>query len=203
MPKKLYDKEEILDSCLSVFAEHGYDKTSTVMLAEASGISRALIFHHFKSKKDLYLSLLDRCFEKGSMVMGFESVSEDEDFFEVKDRISAIKFKYYKENPDLYKVIIEAFYNTPDELKSEIETKYGRLIEERDKVQERLFENVPLRENVDRKEAYKLIKLTLDYFENKYVSELVDNRGLNECILENIIKERNSFINMIRFGIQK
>lgn len=203
MPKKLYDKEEILDSCLSVFAEHGYDKTSTVMLAEASGISRALIFHHFKSKKDLYLSLLDRCFEKGSMVMGFESVSEDEDFFEVKDRISAIKFKYYKENPDLYKVIIEAFYNTPDELKSEIETKYGRLIEERDKVQERLFENVPLRENVDRKEAYKLIKLTLDYFENKYVSELVDNRGLSECILENIIKERNSFINMIRFGIQK
>lgn len=203
MPKKLYNIEEILDSCLSVFAEYGYDKTSTVMLAEASGISRALIFHHFKSKKDLYLSLLDRCFEKGSMVMGFESVSEDENFFEVKDRISAIKFKYYKENPDLYKVIIEAFYNTPDELKSEIETKYGRLIEERDKVQERLFENVPLRENVDRKEAYKLIKLTLDYFENKYVSELVDNRGLNECILENIIKERNSFINMIRFGIQK
>lgn len=202
MPKKLYDKEEILDSCLSVFAEHGYEKTSTVMLAEASGISRALIFHHFKSKKDLYLSLLDRCFEKGSMVMGFESVSEYENFFEVKDRISAIKFKYYKENPDLYKVIIEAFYNTPDELKSEIETKYGRLIEERDKVQERLFENVPLRENVDRKEAYKLIKLTLDYFENKYVSELVDNRELNECILENIIKERNSFINMIRFGIQ-
>lgn len=203
MPKKLYDKEEILDTCLSVFAEHGYDKTSTAMLAEASGISRSLIFHHFKSKKDLYLSLLDRCFEKGSMVMGFESVSEDENFFEVKDRISTIKFKYYKENPDLYKIIIEAFYNTPDELKLEIETKYGRLIEERDKVQERLFENVPLRESVDRKEAYKLIKLTLDYFENKYVSELVDNRELNECILENIIEERNSFINMIRYGIQK
>lgn len=203
MPKKIYDKEEILDTCLEVFAEHGYNKTSTAMLAKASGISRSLIFHHFKSKKDLYLSLLDRCFERGNMVMGFESVSEDENFFEVKDRISAIKFKYYKENPDLYKVIIEAFYNTPDELKSEIDTKYGRLIEERDKVQERLFANVPLRENVDRKEAYKLIKLALDYFENKYVYELVDNRELNECILENIIKERNSFINMIRFGIQK
>ncbi|WP_326909875.1 TetR/AcrR family transcriptional regulator [Sedimentibacter sp. MB31-C6] len=203
MPKKIYDKEEILDTCLEVFAEHGYNKTSTAMLAKASGISRSLIFHHFKSKKDLYLSLLDRCFERGNMVMGFESVSEDENFFEVKDRISAIKFKYYKENPDLYKVIIEAFYNTPDELKLEIDTKYGRLIEERDKVQERLFENVPLRENVVRKEAYKLIKLALDYFENKYVYELVDNRELNECILENIIKERNSFINMIRFGIQK
>ena len=203
MPKKLYDKEEILDTCLSVFAEQGYDKTSTTMLAEASGISRALIFHHFKSKKDLYLSLLDRCFEKGSMVIGFDSVSENQNFFEVKDRISIKKFKYYKENPNLYKVIVEAFYNTPDELKADIESKYGRLIEERDKMQEQLFENVPLRDNVDRKKAYKLIKLTLDYFENKYVSELADDKELNECILENLIEERNSFINMIRYGIQK
>ena len=203
MPKKLYDKEEILDTCLSVFAEYGYDNTSTAMLAEASGISRALIFHHFNSKKDLYLSLLDRCFEKGSMVIGFDSVLENETFFEVKDRISNIKFKYYKENPHLYKVIIEAFYNTPDELKKDVEAKYGKLIEERNKVQERLFENVPLRENVDRKKAYKLVRLTLDYLEDKYISELVDDRELNECILENIIEERNSFINMIRYGIQK
>lgn len=203
MPKKLYDKEEILDTCLSVFAEHGYDKTSTAMLAEAAGISRALIFHHFKSKKDLYLSLLDRCFEKGSMVMGFDSISENQNFFEIKDRISTIKFKYYKENPDLYKVIIEAFYNTPDDLKEDIQIKYGRLLEERDKVQEELFENVPLREDVDRKKAYKLIKLILDYFENKYVSELADDRELNERILENILAERNNFINMIRYGIQK
>lgn len=203
MPKKLYDIEEILDTCLSVFAEHGYNKTSTAMLAEASGISRTLIFHHFKSKKELYLSLLDRCFEKGSMVMGFENVSQDDDFFEVKDMISTTKFNYYKENPELYKVIIEAFYNTPEELKEEIKTKYGSLIEERDKVQEQLFENVVIRENVDRKEAYKLIKLILDYFENKYVSELVDDRELNECILEHIIEERKSFINMIRYGIQK
>jgi AcrR family transcriptional regulator len=58
MPKQLYDKEQILDDCLAVFARHGYEKTSTGMLAEAAGISRALIFHHFNSKKELYLSLL-------------------------------------------------------------------------------------------------------------------------------------------------
>lgn len=203
MPKKLYNIEEILDTCLSVFAENGYEKTSTALLADASGISRTLIFHHFKSKKDLYLSLLDRCFEKGSKVITFDNIQDNKDFFEVKDRISTIKVNYYKENPDVYKVIMEAFYNTPDELKKDIDTKYGRLIEEREKVQERLFENVPLRENVDRKKAYKLIKLTLDYFENKYVSELVDDIELNECILENMIEERKSFLDMIRYGIQK
>ena len=111
------------------------------MLAEAAGISRALIFHHFKSKKGLYLSLLDRCFEKGSMVMGFDSISENQNFFEIKDKISTIKFKYYKKNPELYKVIIDAFYNTPDELKEDIKIKMECCLK-RDK-QEQLFENVP------------------------------------------------------------
>ncbi len=202
MPKKIYDKEEILDACLSVFARHGYEKTSTGMLAEASGISRALIFHHFKSKKELYLSLIDRCFEKGRNEMGFDNMFDQNNFFETKEYISTVKFKYYRENPDLYKVIMEAFYDTPEELKAEINAKYGELIYSRDKSLEDLFEKVPLREGVDRVLAFKLIKLTLDYFEDRYLSELSDNKDLNEMHLQSFIEERNKFLDMIRYGIQ-
>lgn len=203
MPKKIYNKEEILDICLSVFARNGYEKTSTVMLAEAAGISRALIFHHFKSKKDLYLSLIDRCFEKGSNEMGFGSLSEHKDFFEAKEYVSSTKFKYYKENPDLYKVIMEAFYDTPEDLKVEIKEKFGGLIDNRDKALEKLFDKVPIRDGVDRKQAFRLIKLTLEYFEKKYLFELVNNKELDESHLQGFIEERNSFLDMIRHGIQK
>lgn len=64
MPLQLYDKEKIIHACFNVFAQHGYANTSTTMLAEAAGISKALIFHHFKAKKDLYLNVLDRCIKK-------------------------------------------------------------------------------------------------------------------------------------------
>lgn len=203
MPAKLYDKEQILDACLAVFARHGYEKTSTVMLAEAAGISRSLIFHHFKSKKDLYLSLLDRCFEKGSIEISFDNILEQGDFFEVKEKISNIKFNYYRKNPELYKVIMEAFYNTPEELKMEICEKYGKLINKRDEVMELLFEKVPLRKGVDRKQAFEIIKITLDYFENKYLSDLVEDKELNKTYFQNFIEERNGFFDMIRYGIQK
>ncbi|AOY74624.1 TetR/AcrR family transcriptional regulator [Clostridium formicaceticum] len=203
MPTKLYDKEQILNDCLAVFARHGYEKTSTVMLAEAAGISRALIFHHFKSKKELYLSLLDRYFEKGSIEMNFNNMLEQGDFFEVKEKISTVKFNYYKENPELYKVVMEAFYNTPEGLKKEIERRYGEFIDKRDNVLEQLFEKVPLREGVDREQAFKLIKLTLDYFENKYLADLVEDENLNEAYFESFIEERNRFFDMIRYGIQK
>ncbi|MTI46845.1 MAG: TetR/AcrR family transcriptional regulator [Firmicutes bacterium] len=202
MPTQLYDKEQILDDCLAVFARYGYEKTSTVMLAKAAGISRSLIFHHFKSKKELYLSLLDRCFEKGSIEMGFSDMLDNDDFFEVKEKISNTKFNYYKKNPELYKVVMEAFYNTPEELKKEIKERYGGLVGKRDKLLEQLFNKIPLREGVDRKDAFKIIKITLDYFENKYLSDLLEDGDLDEGYLKNFIKERNSFLDMIRYGIQ-
>lgn len=203
MPKKLYDKEEILDSCLSVFASHGYEKTTTAMLADASGISRTLIFHHFKSKKDLYLSLVERCFEKGSKIISTDKLNKNQDFFKVKDEISILKFNYYKKNPDVYRIIMQAFYNTPADIKNEIEEKYGELIGQRDEIQERLFDNVPLRKGIDRKDAYELVKLVLEHFENKFVSELEDDSNLNDQILARILNERRTLIDIIRFGIQE
>lgn len=203
MPLQLYDKDRILDACMAVFAGRGYENTSTAMLAEAAGVSKALLFHHFKSKKELYLSVLDRCFEKGRVEIGFDNLLEHQDFFEAKEKFSIIKFNYYRKNPDMYQVVKEAFFVTPDELKAEIEEKYGVLIANKDKEWERLFEKVPLREGVDRGQAFKLVMLTLDYFDNKYLTELADDQDLDEIYLRNFLEERNSFLTMIRYGIEK
>ncbi|MBB6214181.1 AcrR family transcriptional regulator [Anaerosolibacter carboniphilus] len=203
MPLQLYEKEQILDVCLSVFARHGYVSTSTAMLAEAAGISKALIFHHFKSKKELYLCVLDRCFEKGGIEMGFDNLLEYQDFFEAKEKFSIIKFDYYRKNPDVHKFVREAFFSTPDDLKAEIEEKYGALIAHKDKQLEQLFEKVSLREGVDRSQAFKLVMLTLNHFDDRYISELADNNDLDETYLQSFLDERNSFLNMIRYGIEK
>lgn len=203
MPLQLYDKEKILDACFKVFAQHGYANTSTTMLAEAAGISKALIFHHFKSKKELYLSVLDRCFERGRIEMGFDTLLGYHDFFEVKEKLTIIKFNYYRRKPDLLKVVREAFYATPEELKAEIQEKYGALTSNKDKELGKLFQNVSLREGVDREQAFKLVMLALDYFENKYLSDLADNNDLDEEYLKAFLSERNSFLSMIRLGIEK
>lgn len=202
MPLQLYDKEKILDACFDVFVRHGYPNTSTTMLADAAGISKALIFHHFKSKKELYLSVLDRCIEKGRIEMGFNTLLENQDFFAAKEKFSIVKFNYYKNNPGLMRIMREAFYATPDELKTEIQAKYGVLLASNEKEWRRLFEKVPLREEVDREQAFKLVMLTLDYFDNKYLLEIKINDDLEETYLRDFLKERNSFLSMIRFGIE-
>jgi AcrR family transcriptional regulator len=50
----------ILDSALQVFSSRGYHAASIDEIAGEAGISKALIYEHFPSKKDLHASLLER-----------------------------------------------------------------------------------------------------------------------------------------------
>lgn len=53
-------KTQLLDTAARVFASHGYSGTTTAELAKAAGISEPIIYRHFKSKKDLFIALVDR-----------------------------------------------------------------------------------------------------------------------------------------------
>jgi AcrR family transcriptional regulator len=50
----------ILDAALDVFSSRGYHAASIDEIAQKAGISKALIYEHFPSKKDLHASLLER-----------------------------------------------------------------------------------------------------------------------------------------------
>jgi AcrR family transcriptional regulator len=53
-------REAILDAALEVFARRGFHGASIDEIATAAGVSKALIYEHFPSKRDLHVSLLER-----------------------------------------------------------------------------------------------------------------------------------------------
>lgn len=53
-------KKEILDAAATLFAEKGYDNTSTTDLLEAVGIAKGTLYHHFKSKEAIMDALIER-----------------------------------------------------------------------------------------------------------------------------------------------
>ena len=50
--------DRILTVAEMLFAEHGFDAVSMNAIAEAAGVSKANVFHHFTCKNDLYLAVL-------------------------------------------------------------------------------------------------------------------------------------------------
>jgi AcrR family transcriptional regulator len=54
-------KQAIVDAVRDVFAEKGFDGSTTRELAKAAGVSEALLYKHFPSKESLYTAMLDAC----------------------------------------------------------------------------------------------------------------------------------------------
>ena len=52
--------EEILTRAAELFAERGYDKTDTTLLAETVGVGKGTIYRYFPSKRELFLAAADR-----------------------------------------------------------------------------------------------------------------------------------------------
>ena len=61
MNKKSKDnsKEQILEAAMKVFVKNGFSETRMDDIAEVSGLSKGAIYHHYNSKKDLFLALID------------------------------------------------------------------------------------------------------------------------------------------------
>ncbi len=58
MPRKKIEKRALIKACMTVFREKGYYNTSIDDLSKATGLSKALFYHHFENKEALLLAAL-------------------------------------------------------------------------------------------------------------------------------------------------
>ncbi|MFC5182499.1 TetR/AcrR family transcriptional regulator [Actinomadura harenae] len=57
-------RERILDVATGLFAELGFDGTSTRLIAEACGLNIATVAYHVGNKRDLYLTVMERAHQR-------------------------------------------------------------------------------------------------------------------------------------------
>jgi TetR/AcrR family transcriptional regulator len=64
-PPRAPGARRIVRAAGRLFAQHGYAGTSVAEVADAAGVSKATVFHHFRSKRALYDALI------GEAIVGF------------------------------------------------------------------------------------------------------------------------------------
>jgi AcrR family transcriptional regulator len=52
-------RRQIVDVAMRLFSERGFRGTTTKEIAQAAGVSEAIIFRHFATKEDLYTAIID------------------------------------------------------------------------------------------------------------------------------------------------
>jgi len=118
------DKQRnLINAGYKVFATFPYKKASMLAISDEAGISKSLLFYYFKNKKEYYLFLFDTA-------LGFLNEHKAEwidgrvyDFFDLIDMNIERRLKMIQDYPYLYKFIARAYYETYEEVGSEINKK--------------------------------------------------------------------------------
>ncbi|MDT5093320.1 MAG: hypothetical protein QOH60_2683 [Mycobacterium sp.] len=67
----------VLDAALTLFSDHGVSGTSLQMIADAVGVTKAAVYHQFKTKEDIVIAVTDA--ELGKLEDALEAAEAEDD----------------------------------------------------------------------------------------------------------------------------
>ena len=189
----------ILDAALSTFGTNGYKKASISDIAANAGISKAMIFHYFGTKKALYLYLVNLC---GGIMMKQVNEKFDNsitDFFERIKMSSSIEISVMKRHTAIPSFLASAYFENDVEVKDELQGIFNGGEDFRNKIAFDGMNTSKFKEGIDLKLLMKMLVWMAEGY-TKQMSNIPVNKidtkleEFNECmdmIKNNFYKEEN------------
>ncbi len=105
-------QNRIRNAAMMVFSQNSYRKASTDDIAAQAGISKGLLFYHFKTKKELYCDMYEYCCERIYHAVEAIGAMNETDFFERNRLIVQARLNAAARNPYLLDFGLRAYYET-------------------------------------------------------------------------------------------
>lgn len=114
-------QEAMINAGFRVFSQNSYRKSPMSEIAEAAGVSKSLLFHYFRNKKELYLFLWETGVGITLDELDKSGCYEQEDLFETMHKGIEAKFRIMRQYPDLAAFVMKAFYEKDPAVCGEIQ----------------------------------------------------------------------------------
>ena len=106
MSRKIQRKEQILDAALHTIVQNGYHQSRMDDIVSTSGLSKGAIYWYYKSKKDMYLDLVNHWvirYSNSLLKLPQEDISSGE---QLKNLFETF-FKQFEKDPIVFKALLE------------------------------------------------------------------------------------------------
>lgn len=122
-------QQRIINAGFRVFSENSYKKSPMSEIAAAAGISKSLLFHYFRNKKELYMFLWDKAADITMQYLNDYNCYEPADLFEMMERGMRAKFRIMEEYPCMAAFAVKAFYEKDAEICEEVQKSYRKFFD--------------------------------------------------------------------------
>lgn len=122
-------QQKIINAGFQVFSQNSYKKSPMNEIAGLAGISKALLFHYFRNKRELYLFLWNRACEITMEYLTEYGCYEPTDLFEMMERGMRAKINMMTKYRYMTEFAIRAFYEKDPEINSAIHDSYQKHFE--------------------------------------------------------------------------
>ena len=119
-------QEAILNAGYRVFSQNSYKKSPMSEIAAEALISKSLLFHYFRNKKELYLFLWEKCAETTIQYLTKYQCYAQKDLFESMYRGMQAKMEILRRYPHMGGFTIRAFYEKDPEICAAIQASYQK-----------------------------------------------------------------------------
>jgi AcrR family transcriptional regulator len=149
---------KIIDAALKTFGDNGYKKASVSDIAAEAGISKAMVFHYFGTKKALYLYLINYC---GTMITSEVNEKFDSsvtDFFDRIIQTSEIELSVMRKHPAIISFIKGVYFESNEEVADDIKALMSQGEDFRSKI---AFDGIDTSKFKDGTDITLLLKMLL------------------------------------------
>lgn len=188
----------IIDAAFTCFGTNGYKKASISDIATSAGVSKALIFHYFGTKKALYLYLIELCGNILSNEINEKFDNSITDFFDRIKLLTNIKISVMKKHPAMLSFLNGVYFENDDEVKADIKTILANDQGEnlRNRITFKGMDTSKFKDDIDP----KLVMKILTWLTEGYISKLT---GKTEFDFDALCREFDECINLFKKNFYK
>ena len=121
-------REDVLTAAREVFAEHGLSGASTDEIARRAGISQPYLFRLFRTKKELFLASVERCFAETRET--FEAAAEGKSGEEALHAMGEAYGELIRSNPNRLRAQMQTYAACEDpDVRRVARRGFGELVD--------------------------------------------------------------------------
>ena len=162
MRRRTNRKQQILELATEAFSREGYDRVTIKQLADGCGITEPAIYRHFKSKDDIYITVLESLCDRLDSSEVFATLERVDDPDALLHGVAEHLLELHTRNQDIYRLLLYAMLRGHDRARQIFELIRGNYVKFLVKQLDRLYQMGVIVEKNNEMTARCFVGMVLD-----------------------------------------